>query len=77
MDRIWNHPDSDKLFCELIDVGEESPRSVASGLRSYYNLDDMIDRKVLVVCNLKPAKLAGFKSEGMAFFIMKKTRSEI
>jgi methionine--tRNA ligase beta chain len=61
----WNHPDSEKLFCELIDVGEESPRSVASGLRSYYNLDDMIDRKVLVVCNLKPAKLAGFKSEGM------------
>ena len=62
---VWNHPDSDKLFCEHIDVGEELPRSIASGLRHYYSLDEMIDRKVLVVCNLKAAKLAGFKSEGM------------
>jgi methionine--tRNA ligase beta chain len=64
---VWEHPDSDKLFCERIDVGEAAPREIASGLRAYYALDDLKDRSVLVVCNLKPAKLAGFESAGMVF----------
>lgn len=63
--KVWEHEGSDKLFCEEIDVGEGKPRQIASGLRAYYKLDDLQDRKVLVVCNLKKAKLAGFDSEGM------------
>ncbi len=62
---VENHPDSEKMFVETIDVGEEKPRQIVSGLRSYYNLDEMKNRKVIVVCNLKPAKLRGVKSEGM------------
>jgi len=62
----WEHPDSDKLWCERIDVGEPEPREIASGLRAYYaTADELVDRKVLVVCNLKAAKLAGFASNGM------------
>eukprot|EP00945_MAST-04E_sp_MAST-4E-sp1_P008133 g8133.t1 len=63
--KVWNHPDSDKLFCEEIDVGEDAPRQIASGLREHYSLEQMQDRMILTVCNLKPAKLAGFKSCGM------------
>jgi len=65
--KVWNHPDADRLFCEQIDVGEDAGgvREIASGLREHYTLDDMQDRKVLVVCNLKAAKLAGFTSAGM------------
>ena len=64
--KVWNHPDADKLFCEEIDVGEESgPRLIASGLREHYSLEKMQGRKVLVVCNLKPAKIVGFTSNGM------------
>lgn len=64
--KIWYHPEADKLFCEEIDVGEESgPREIASGLRGYYDLDEMLHRKVLVVCNLKAAKIVGFNSNGM------------
>lgn len=64
--KVWNHPDADKLFCEEIDVGEETgPRQIASGLRNYYNLSDMLGRKVLVVCNLKASKIVGFSSDGM------------
>ena len=40
-------------------------RSVASGLRPYYKLEDLQDRMVVLVSNLKAAKLGGFKSEGM------------
>jgi methionine--tRNA ligase beta chain len=64
---VWAHPESDKLFCEKIDVGEAEPREIASGLRAHYTLEQLKDRSVLVVCNLKPAKLAGFESSGMVF----------
>mmetsp|Transcript_17104 Transcript_17104/g.41617 ORF Transcript_17104/g.41617 Transcript_17104/m.41617 type:complete len:773 (-) Transcript_17104:1137-3455(-) len=64
--KVWNHESADKLFCEEIDVGEESgPRQIASGLREHYALEDMQDRLVLVVCNLKAAKIVGFSSNGM------------
>jgi len=53
------------LFCEQIDVGEKDVREIASGLRGHYTLEEMQDKKVLVVCNLKAAKLAGFSSNGM------------
>ena len=56
----WPHPESDKLYCERIDVGEdEGPREIASGLQQHYDsAEQLTDRKVLVVCNLKPAKVS-------------------
>lgn len=63
--KVWNHPEADKLFCEEIDVGEDKPRAIASGLRDHYKLEEMQDRKVLVVCNLKSVKMVGFESQGM------------
>ena len=64
--KVWNHESADKLFCEEVDVGEESgPRQIASGLREHYSLEEMQDKLVLVVCNLKAAKIVGFSSNGM------------
>lgn len=63
--KVWTHAAADRLFCEEIDVGEERPRQIASGLREHYQLSEMEGRKVLVVCNLKAAKIAGFESQGM------------
>ena len=64
--KIWHHPEADKLFCEEIDIGEEDgPRQIASGLRANYELGEMQDKKVLVVCNLKASKMVGFESQGM------------
>lgn len=54
-----------RLYCEEIDVGEEAPRQIASGLRENYTEAELMGRKVLVVCNLKEAKLQGFASNGM------------
>lgn len=59
------HPSAEKLYCEDIDVGEDTPRKIASGLVPYYKLDEMKNRRVIVVCNLKPRSLVGFKSNGM------------
>jgi methionyl-tRNA synthetase len=64
--KVWNHEDADKLFCEQIDLGEDTgPREIASGLRGFYTLEEMQDRMVLVVCNLKGQKMLGFMSNGM------------
>lgn len=63
--KAWEHEEADKLFCEEIDVGEEEPRQIASGLRAHYQLEDLEERRVLVLCNLKERKLAGFPSNGM------------
>src|SRR3546814_465462 len=54
-----------RLYCEEIDVGEDTPRQIASGLAKVYTLEEMQNRRIIVVCNLKPRKLAGFKSCGM------------
>lgn len=61
----WEHEEADKLFCETIDIGEEEPRRIASGLRAYYEAEDLVGRRVCVLANLKARKLVGFPSHGM------------
>ena len=58
-------PKADKLLCSKIDVGEDSPRTVVSGIAAYYSPEQMIGKRVVVVTNLKPVKLRGILSEGM------------
>jgi len=63
--KVWAHPESEKLFCEEIDVGEDTPRQIASGLRPFYKTSDLEGRRVIVLCNLKKRNLVGFPSQGM------------
>jgi len=63
--KVWVHPDADKLYCEEINVGEETPRQIASGLRPHFTTEQMLGQRLLVVSNLKPKNLVGFKSHGM------------
>ena len=55
---------SKKLLCSQVRMGSEV-RQIVSGLRPYYTEEEMVGKKVVVVANLKPAKLAGVLSEGM------------
>ncbi|GAX19154.1 tyrosyl-tRNA synthetase [Fistulifera solaris] len=63
--KVWNHPEADKLFCEEIDLGNGEVRQIASGLRPYYQDSDLLNARVLVLCNLKKRNLVGFPSHGM------------
>lgn len=63
--KIWPHPEADKLFCEEIDLGNGEIRQIASGLRAFYKEEDLLHKKVLVLCNLKKRNLVGFPSHGM------------
>lgn len=63
--KVWVHPDADKLYCEEINVGEEAPRQIASGLRPHFTEEQMLGQRLLVASNLKAKNLVGFKSHGM------------
>lgn len=63
---VSRHPDADKLYVEKIDLGEESgPRIILSGLVPYMTAEELLNRKVLVMANLKPATMRGIVSHGM------------
>ena len=55
---------SKKLLCSQVKIGSEI-RQIVSGIKSQYSPEEMVGKKVVVVTNLKPATLAGVKSEGM------------
>ncbi len=57
-------PKSKKLLCSQVKVGSQM-RQIISGIKAYYSPEEMVGKKVMVVTNLKPAKLAGMLSEGM------------
>jgi aminoacyl tRNA synthase complex-interacting multifunctional protein 1 len=62
---VSRHPDADSLYLEKIDVGEDKPRTVVSGLVKFVPIEEMENRMVVVMCNLKPAKMRGITSEAM------------
>ncbi|MBW3017120.1 methionine--tRNA ligase subunit beta, partial [Candidatus Woesearchaeota archaeon] len=59
------HPDADKLVVLQIDVGELGKRQIVAGIRAYYEPQDLVDRNIVIVANLKPVKLRGVESNGM------------
>ncbi|KAF9305205.1 G4 quadruplex nucleic acid binding protein [Mortierella antarctica] len=62
---VEKHPDADSLYVETVDVGEAEPRTVVSGLVKHIPIEEMQDRWLVCVCNLKPATMRGVKSFAM------------
>ena len=57
-------PKSKKLLCSQVQIGSEV-KQIVSGIKQHYSAEEMVGKRVMVLCNLKPATLAGVKSEGM------------
>ena len=55
---------SKKLLCSQVKIGSQV-KQIVSGIKSHYSAEEMVGKKVMVLVNLKPAKLAGVLSEGM------------
>mgnify|MGYP000178791988 CR=1 FL=1 len=55
---------SKKLLCSQVKIGSQV-KQIVSGIKAYYTPEEMVGKKVMVLVNLKPAKLAGVLSEGM------------
>ena len=76
VEKCEKHPDADKLLVSQINIGKET-RQVVSGIADFYTPEDMIGKKVIVVSNLKPAKLRGVESQGMILAGSKKKMLEL
>jgi methionyl-tRNA synthetase len=59
------HADADKLYVVKIDDGTDEGRTICAGIREYYSVEQLQDKLVVFVANLKPRKLRGIMSEGM------------
>ena len=57
-------PNSKKLLKETVKIGKEV-RTILSGIKKWYKPEDMVGKKVMVICNLAPRKIAGYESQGM------------
>jgi methionine--tRNA ligase beta chain len=58
------HPNADRLIVLDIDLGDER-RQLVAGIAGKYEFDELTDRRIVVVANLKPARLRGEESQGM------------
>ncbi len=56
---------AEKLYVIQVDVGEETPRQIVSSLVDYYSAEELVGKEIIVLVNLKAAKMRGHRSEGM------------
>ena len=63
-------PDTDKLLKLSVDLGEEKPRQIVSGIALYFpNLNDLVGKKCMFVANLEPRIIRGIESQGMVLAV--------
>ncbi|KAL9268320.1 Aminoacyl tRNA synthase complex-interacting multifunctional protein 1-like protein [Drosera capensis] len=63
--KAWRHPDAETLYVEEVDLGEVEFRVICSGLVNYVTLEELQNKLVVVLANLKPRNMRGVKSFGM------------
>ncbi len=62
---VKDHPNADRLYVLKISLGNEKKRTLVAGLKAWYSPEELKGRKIVLLANLKPAKLRGVLSEGM------------
>ena len=62
---VEDHPNADKLYVVKLDDGTDNGRTICAGLKEYYQPNEMVNKSVVFVANLKPRPLRGITSEGM------------
>jgi methionyl-tRNA synthetase len=63
--KVLPHPNAEKLYIEHVDLGDDEPVQIVSGLVGHYTPESLVGQHIIVVKNLKPAKLRGEMSYGM------------
>jgi methionyl-tRNA synthetase len=74
--KIERHPKADKLYIETLDDGTGIERVIVSGLVPYYREEELLNKSIVLVDNLKPAKLRGVESRGMLLAASRKVVGE-
>lgn len=62
--KVEPHPNADRLWLIRVRIGEEE-RQIVAGIRKAYTAEELIGKKIVMVCNLQPAVIRGVESNGM------------
>jgi len=62
---VQEHPNADKLYIIIIDLGDNKPKQIVAGIKGSYKKEDLLGKQVVVVDNLEPAILRGIESQAM------------
>lgn len=74
---VEKHPNVGHLYVLKVDIGEKIPKTICAGLTKFFQPEDLLNRKVLVLVNLKKASLNGVDSEGMILTAEKRKKLEL
>jgi methionyl-tRNA synthetase len=74
--KIERHPKADKLYIETLDDGSGQERVIVSGLVPFYKEEELLGKSIVLVSNLKPAKLRGVESRGLLLAASRKAAGE-
>lgn len=75
--KAWKHPSADSLLVEEIDLGDGNQRQVVSGLAKYYSPEDLTNRLVVLITNVKPGKLRDVMSSGLVLCASNKENTSV
>ncbi|KAL4571418.1 hypothetical protein LXL04_018177 [Taraxacum kok-saghyz] len=75
--KAWRHEEADSLYVEEVDIGEPEPRIICSGLVKYIPLEQLQNKNVIVLANLKPRNMRGVKSFGMLMAASDKSHENV
>jgi methionyl-tRNA synthetase len=70
-------PKADKLLLLKVDLGEEAPRQIVSGIADFHKPADLVGQQVVVLANLKPRTLRGVESQGMILAVRREGGLEL
>ncbi len=70
-------PKADKLYKLTLNVGELGERVICAGIKEFYSIEDLKDKKVIIIANLKPRKLRGIESCGMLLAASDKNHTKV
>jgi len=62
---VKDHPQADRLYMLQIDLGELGKRVLVAGMKKYYTKEEIMNKNIVIVANLKPARIRGVESRGM------------
>ncbi|CAO3607068.1 unnamed protein product [Cunninghamella blakesleeana] len=71
------HPEAEHLYIEKVDIGEEEPRTIVSGLAKFIPIQELKNKKVIVVKNLKASRFRGVLSQGMLLAASNKDQTAV
>lgn len=72
---VNDHPNADKLYVLKVDIGEE--RTIVAGIKNSYSKEELVGKKIIVLCNLEEKELRGVKSQGMLLAVDEKDNTSL